>query len=323
MVVDPRHAALVSSWQARVKKNITRLAPWRRREGVSCFRAYDRDTPELPFAVDVFVDDDRGLPFVLLYAWAPKHGGGQGFIELAETCARLAAAELGADDRVIVSLREPGPGGELLHDELDTSRLDLWVREGPARFRVRLGARRDPGLFLDHRTTRARVAAVAVGRRVLNLFAFTGSFSVQAALAGAAATVSVDLSASTCRWARENIEGNGLDPARHRVVQHDALTFLDDDDGDRWDVIVIDPPSFSKSRRASHTFDVQRDHPALIALALRRLATGGEVWFSCNRRDFVLARDRLPAGLVVDDLTEATTPPDFRGRPHSCVRLHT
>lgn len=320
MTTESRHAALLTLWEARLTKNMVRLEAWRRREGVSCYRVYDRDTPELPLAVDVFVDDDSGLPVIVLNAWAPKHGGGQAFAALVEHCARSAARMLDADDRYVVQLREPGPGGELLHDELETSRFEFWAREGKARFRLRVGARRDPGLFLDHRVTRARVAAVASGRRLLNLFAYTGSFSVHAALAGAAATVSVDLSASTCRWASENIRANGLDPSVHRVVQHDALAFLDDDDG-RWDVIVIDPPSFSKSRRTRQTFDVQRDHPSLVAQALGRLSEGGELWFSCNRRDFALAIDRIPEGFVVDDLSNATTPPDFRGRPHTCIRL--
>jgi 23S rRNA (guanine2445-N2)-methyltransferase / 23S rRNA (guanine2069-N7)-methyltransferase len=133
----------------------------------------------------------------------------------------------------------------------------------------------------------------------------------------------VDLSVSTCRWAEENLRENALHGPAHRVLQADVLAFLDDDDdNDRWDVVVIDPPSFSKSRRAVGTFDVQRDHPALIAQAARRLTPGGEIWFSCNRRDFTLTRDALPTGFVVDDVTAATTPPDFRGTPHWCFRLH-
>ena len=321
MPIDPRQAALVTMFSARVKKNVGRLAPWRRRERISCYRAYDRDIPELPLAVDVFVDDDSGLAYVLQTAWAPRHGGGVAFAALVEACGAAAAAVVDAGDRFVTQIREPGPGGELAHDELEASRWEFTAREGAARFRLRLGARRDPGLFLDHRATRAHVATHIKGRRLLNLFAYTGSFSVQAALAGAAATLSVDLSVSTCRWAEENLTLNGLSGPAHRVQQADVLSFLDDDDG-RWDVIVIDPPSFSKSRRAAGTFDVQRDHPALIARAARRLSTGGEIWFSCNRRDFILARDALPAGFVVDDMTGPTTPPDFRGTPHWCFRLH-
>lgn len=321
MATDPRQAALATMFGARLKKNIARLAPWRRREAITCYRAYDRDIPELPLAVDVFIDDDDGRAFVLVTAWAPRHGGGQGFVALVESCAVIVATEVDAGDRFVVQVREPGPGGEHAHEEMEASRWELTVREGRARFRLRLGARRDPGLFLDHRPTRAGVADVVVGRRLLNLFAYTGSFSVQAALAGAAATLSVDLSVSTCRWAEENLRENGLRGPAHRVAQADVLAFLDDDD-ERWDVIVIDPPSFSKSRRAVGTFDVQRDHPALITQAARRLTPGGEIWFSCNRRDFTLSSDVLPAGFVVDDVTKATTPPDFRGTPHWCFRLH-
>ena len=135
-----------------------------------------------------------------------------------------------------------------------------------------------------------------------------------------AATLSVDLSAATVRWAEENLRENGLTAPAHRVVQADVLAFLDDDDS-LWDVIVIDPPSFSKSRRAVGTFDVQRDHPALLMKAAARLRSGGEIWFSCNRRDFRLAHEALNSRFVVDDMTAATTPPDFRGAPHVCFRL--
>lgn len=305
---------------ARMKKNLARLSSWRRREDVTCFRAYDRDIPELPLAVDVFTAADSGLVWLMVTAWAPRHGGGGAFQAFIEACASAAADVVDAGDRVVVQVREPGPGGELAHDELEASRFEIVVREGRGRFHLRLGARRDPGLFLDHRPTRAMVADVVVGRRLLNLFAYTGSFSVQAGLAGAAATLSVDLSASTVRWAEQNLAANGLAGPAHRVLQADVLAFLDDDD-ERWDVIVIDPPSFSKSRRAVGTFDVQRDHPALIARAAARLRAGGEIWFSCNRRDFQLEHAALRDRFVVDDLTIATTPPDFRGACHACFRL--
>lgn len=320
MSLDAQKAALPPMLAARLKKNIARLTSWRRRESVTCYRAYDRDMPELPFAVDVFTEAGTGQTFVMLTAWAPRHGGGSTFLELAEACAAVAADVVGAGDRVVVQVREPGPGGELAHDEVEASRFEVVVEEGRGRFHLRLGARRDPGLFLDHRPTRKMVADVVTGRRLLNLFAYTGSFSVQAGLAGAVATLSVDLSASTCRWAEANLAENGLKGPAHRVLQADVLTFLDDDDG-FWDVIVIDPPSFSKSRRVAGTFDVQRDHPTLIARAAARLRSGGEIWFSCNRRDFELNRAALPTSFVVDDMTAATTPPDFRGAPHVCFRL--
>lgn len=304
----------------RLKKNLTRLGPWLKKSGVTCFRAYDRDIPELPLAVDVYGAED-GQVFLMIIAWSPKHGGGAAFEAMVDACADVAAEALHTPRaNVVVQFREPGRGGELEATEVEQSSHSPVVREGRARFRLQLGARRDPGLFLDHRPTRSLVADVVKGRRLLNLFAYTGSFSVQAGLAGAASTLSVDLSVSTCRWAEENLALNNLRGPGHRVVVADALGFLDDESS-VWDVIVVDPPSFSKSRRTARTFDVQRDHGALIAAALARLAPGGEIIFSCNRRDFRFEPGTLSSSIVVDDLTAVTTPPDFRGVPHHCFRI--
>ncbi|HEY0880999.1 MAG TPA: class I SAM-dependent methyltransferase [Archangium sp.] len=344
---DPRLAAFV----ARLKKNDARLSTWRRRDDVSCWRAFDRDMPELPIAVDVYGTRAAapGERAVVVTAWAPRHGGGAGFATLVEACAIEAATRFGAEPAAtFTQIREPGRGGEIGHDDVDSSAHALVVDEGRARFALRLGARRDPGLFLDHRTTRRLVADTVGGRRLLNLFAYTGSFSVQAALAGAASTLSVDLSAATCRWAEENLALNGLRGPEHRVIAADALTFLDDNGGAggmgegvgerargmsagsaaanipaQFDVIVIDPPSFSKSRRANGTFEVQRDHPRLLEAAIARLAPAGEVWFSCNLREFTFDGAALAGhkNITIDDVTTTTTPPDFRGTPHHCFRL--
>ncbi len=319
MSSDPRVAMFVG----RLSKNETRLAPWRRREQVDCYRAYDRDIPELPIAIDVFRGvDDAAL---MVTGWAPRHGGGQAFVQLVTACGAAAAALLDVSPgAVFVQVREPGRGGELDAEDVDGSACEITVNEGGARFLLRLGARRDPGLFLDHRSTRKLVADDVKGRRLLNLFAYTGSFSVQAGLAGAKSTLSVDLSLSTCRWAETNLQRNGLTAPAHQVIAADALAFLDsaDDDVGPFDVIVIDPPSFSKSRRANTTFEVQRDHPRLIESALARLAPGGVIWFSCNLRDFRFEDDRFEKNAIdVDDCTTKTTPPDFRGTPHHCFRI--
>jgi 23S rRNA (guanine2445-N2)-methyltransferase / 23S rRNA (guanine2069-N7)-methyltransferase len=329
--------ARVAAFRARLNKNLKRLARWRREsEGwATCFRAFDRDMPELPLAVDVFsghATDGMSRLALNVIAWAPRHGGGQPFGALVSACADAAAEDVAAalgtgqppaavtgHTHRFVQIREPGVGGELSADDVDESTVALTVREGPARLLVRLGARRDPGLFLDHRVTRRLVAEAAKGKDVLNLFAYTASFSVQAGLAGARQTTSVDLSVSTCRWAEANLRNNGLD-GDHRVVVGDALD-LESLDVDDADVIVIDPPSFSKSRRSHGDFDVQRDHAHVLGQALRRLRRKGEIWFSCNRRGFTLTRDALPVDVVVDDLTAATTPPDFRRAPHACFRL--
>ena len=319
MSSDPR----VAMFLGRLQKNETRLLPWRRRERVDCYRAYDKDIPELPLAVDVFRGDDDAA--LMVTGWAPRHGGGLAFTQLVTACGLAAAELLGVSpEAIFTQVREPGRGGELDADDVDASAREITVNEGGGRFLLRVGARRDPGLFLDHRSTRKFVADDVKGRRLLNLFAYTGSFSVLAGLAGAKSTLSVDLSLATCRWAETNLQRNGLTGPAHQVIATDALAFLDDADDDvgPFDVIVIDPPSFSKSRRANTTFEVQRDHPRLITSALARLALGGVIWFSCNLREFRFEDDRFEKHAIdVDNVTTKTTPPDFRGTPHHCFRI--
>lgn len=314
-------AARLPVFRARLEKNLGRLQRWRGREQVACFRVYDRDMPEIPVAIDHYGGDDASA--VVAIGWAPRHGGGQAFEAFVEACARVAADVLGATGPAVAQVRESGVGGALDADDVDASSHALVVREGEARFHLRLGARRDPGLFLDHRQTRALVARDAVGKDLLNLFAYTGSFSVQAALAGARSTTSVDLSPSTCRWAEENLALNALSPQTNSVVVADVFAWLETaaSGARRYDVVVVDPPSFSRSRRAEGVFDVQRDHPRLLRLALRCLRPGGTLYFSCNRGGFELDRRRLDDDIEVEDLTVSTTPPDFRGTPHACFRL--
>jgi 23S rRNA G2069 N7-methylase RlmK/C1962 C5-methylase RlmI len=185
------------------------------------------------------------------------------------------------------------------------------VHEGGQKFRVNLGDYVDTGLFLDHRITRARVAAEP-GTSLLNLFAYTGAFSVHAAAAGKA-TTSVDLSNTYTEWARANLELNGL---RGEIIVGDVREFLTDArrGGRRWDIAIVDPPTFSNSKRMDYTWDLQRDH----ALLLDDVAAVADIiWFSTNRQRFKLEYER---GVITDE-TRATTPPDFRGKPHRSYRI--
>jgi 23S rRNA G2069 N7-methylase RlmK/C1962 C5-methylase RlmI len=307
-----------SALRNRLKKNLARLQPWRNRDAVTCFRAYDRDIPEVPLAIDVYEGED-GQRRLQVAAFTPRHGGGASFDRVVDELVGVAGEVLdAAAAHRFVQLRQRERGGAVFADDAASSVSSFFVREGAARFLVRMGARRDPGLFLDHRTTRRLVADDAVGRSVLNLFAYTGSFSVQAALRGATRTTAVDLSASTVRWATENLEANGLDPHAHRVVADDVFAFLEDSD-ERYDIIVLDPPTVSRSRRAARDLDIQRDHPELIDRCLARLRPGGALWFSTNLQTFTPAP--LSRALVVDELTSTTVPPDFRDRPHRCFRI--
>ena len=292
----------------RIAKNARHLGKWAKREGVTCFRVYDRDIPELPVAIDRY---DRDV-VIHDYRAADRGGGDEWLAAMAET----ARTTLGAD-RVFTKQRErlagrrEGHQYERLGDDPDAWRT---VREGGHSFRVNLADYLDTGLFLDHRTTRARVAAEPA-RTMLNLFAYTGAFSVYAAAAGMQ-TTSVDMSRTYLDWSGENLALNQL---AGELVQSDVREFLvaARRDGRRWDLAVVDPPTFSNSKRMDYAWDVQRDHPALLDDVA---AVAGTIWFSTNRRRFAFEWDR-PA-VEIRDETRATQPPDFRdARVHHVFRI--
>jgi 23S rRNA G2069 N7-methylase RlmK/C1962 C5-methylase RlmI len=294
----------------RLRKNQRRLRDWARGAGVTCYRVYDGDIPEVP----VTVDDYEGR---LVVADVRRPGGeleeqGDAWIDAMAAAAKDA---LGAA-AVFVKRRESGRQYGRTGD--DASWFE--VGEGGHRFLVNLSDYLDTGLFLDHRITRAMAAGEAAGKRMLNLFCYTGAFSVYCAAAGATASTSVDLSSTYLDWAGENLALNRVSTDAHRLVKSDVKRFLDDarDSGERWDLAVVDPPTFSNSKAMDYVWDVQRDHAALLASVAAVMAPGGVVWFSTNRRRFTL--EAALAGEVTD-LTAETSPPDFRDRPHRTYRF--
>jgi len=217
-----------------------------------------------------------------------------------------------------VRQRQKGSGQ---YTRLDTSGHEFAVVEGGARLLVNLQDYLDTGLFLDHRPARRMLFEQAAGKRLLNLFCYTGAATVQAALGGAERSVSVDLSKTYLDWARRNFELNGLSLRQHQLVQADCLDWLQKDDGE-YDLIFLDPPTFSNSKRMAATFDIQRDHVPLLQAAARRLAPGGEILFSTNRRRFRIDRAAL-SGLQIDDITAQTLDEDFVRNPqiHTCFLI--
>jgi 23S rRNA G2069 N7-methylase RlmK/C1962 C5-methylase RlmI len=296
----------------RVKKNARHLGKWAKREGISCWRVYDRDIPELPITIDTYegalvVNDYRHTDE------AGERGGGDAWLDEAVAAAKEA---FGARE-AFVKRRE-----RLTHREGDQyERLDdagTWrtVHEGGHAFRVNLSGYVDTGLFLDHRVTRARVAGER-GATLLNLFAYTGSFSVYAAAADKQ-TTTVDLSKTYLEWAGENLALNQLSS---EVVHADVREFLADARraGRTWDVIICDPPTFSNSKRMDYVWDVQRDHAALLTDVFHVWSGVGALWFSTNKRRFKLDWSP-PRGELVEQ-THATIPPDFRdGKIHHAYR---
>jgi 23S rRNA (cytosine1962-C5)-methyltransferase len=292
----------------RVRKNARHLGKWAKREGVTCWRVYDRDIPEIPITIDSYegalvINDYRAFESNVDEAW----------LDAAVAAAQdaLAATEVYVKRRERLAHHAAGQQYERQAER------GAWRTVGEAghKFRVNLSDYVDTGLFLDHRITRARATAEPA-RTMLNLFAYTGAFSVYAAAAGMQ-TTTVDLSNTYLEWAAENLALNRL---TGELVRADVREFLVDAHraGRRWDLVVVDPPTFSNSKRMDGTFDVQRDHAALLDDVLA--VCSGVVWFSTNRRRFKL---ELPdPALVVTDMTHATIPPDFRDQKiHHAYRI--
>jgi 23S rRNA G2069 N7-methylase RlmK/C1962 C5-methylase RlmI len=299
----------------RLKKRFKHLGKWARRNGITCYRVYDRDIPEVPLAVDLYGT------YVHVSEYYSPHK------DLPGPAERYSAAMLDAarralgiqEDRAFYKQRRVTARGE----QYERQEVDpVWaeVEESGLRFRVNFTQYLDTGLFLDHRVSRTMVAdlvselAAATPVNMLNLFSYTGSFSVYAASAGALFTTSVDMSNTYSSWAAENLALNGFSPPHHRTVVEDVFSFLQAEarHDTRYQVIVLDPPTFSNSKKMERTLDTQRDHGELLAACESVLAPGGLIFFSTNKRKFKL--DNLPRGLSATDITQMTIPEDFRNQ---------
>jgi 23S rRNA (guanine2445-N2)-methyltransferase / 23S rRNA (guanine2069-N7)-methyltransferase len=310
----------------RIRKNLRHLRKVLAREGVSCVRVYDADLPEYAAAIDVY----RGTPeaggtqqtFLHVQEYAPPASVDAGAAQTRlHELQRAAAAVLEVPrERLVLKTRTRGKGGSK-YGRLAEQAEFLVVEEGGLRFLVNLRDRIDTGLFLDHRLVRARVRELARDRDVLNLFAYTAAASVYAAAGGARSTTSVDLSPTYLEWASRNLVLNGFAGDWHRLVQADASAFVNDA-RNHYDLIYVDPPTFSNSRRAGD-FDVQRDHVALLQACGRRLRDDGVIVFSNNFRRFKLDTEALMRTFGIEDLGHASIPPDFARRPgiHGCWLL--
>ncbi|WP_222565049.1 bifunctional 23S rRNA (guanine(2069)-N(7))-methyltransferase RlmK/23S rRNA (guanine(2445)-N(2))-methyltransferase RlmL [Novilysobacter antarcticus] len=307
----------------RLRKNLRKLKTWRQREAVTCFRAYDADLPEYSAAIDVYQTDEmtpRTFLHVQEYA-APD--------DIPEPLQRrrlnelLAAAREVFDvprEQVALKTRSRGKGGSK-YGRFDQRGEYLTVREGDARLRVNLFDYLDTGLFLDHRPLRLRIAAEAEDTRFLNLFGYTGAATMHAAVGRARQTTTVDLSPTYLQWCADNLAENGMGGARHRLVQADAMAWLEADQAE-YDLIFCDPPTFSNSKRADD-FDVQASHVRLLRAAVDRLARDGVLYFSNNFRRFRLDEAAVAEFASFEEITAQTIPPDFarNTRIHRCWRV--
>jgi 23S rRNA (guanine2069-N7)-methyltransferase / 23S rRNA (guanine2445-N2)-methyltransferase len=311
----------------RLTKNLKRLRAWAERAGVSCYRLYDADMPEYAFAIDLYrtVDPQEGWLCVQEYAAPAEIEREAVQRRRGEVLASLPGVTGVAPERIRVRTRRRTPRGEQ-YDKLGEQERFHLVAEADLRFQVNFDDYLDTGLFLDHRLTRARLRAAAGARTFLNLFAYTGTATVYAVAGGATASVSVDLSRTYLEWAQRNLSLNGLAGAVHGFVQADCREWLAAaaERAERFDLIFLDPPTFSNSRRMEGVLDIARDHPQLIDLSARLLAPGGLLVFSTNAQRFKLAEE-LGGRYQILDISSATLPEDFARNPriHRCYEIRT
>lgn len=299
----------------RLLKNFKRLQSYVKQEKLQAYRLYDRDIPEYPYIVDFFGDYaiiyERGLKDELVpEATRTKH-----FEELVDS---LQSDFKKSDDLIIFKKRERQKGKEQY--EKHGVRNDFFeIKEGNFSFWINPYDYLDVGLFLDHRPLRKMLNKSSKGKKILNLFSYTGSISVACALGGGRVT-SVDLSNTYSLWAMDNFRLNDIDPKLHTFVVQDVFQFLKNDKN-FYDIIILDPPSFSNSKKIEGSFDVQRDHLALVQLCMNRLAQDGVLYFSNNHRKFKLA-DEIKDLYEVKDISQKTIPPDFRDEKiHKCFEI--
>ncbi|BCG23570.1 ribosomal RNA large subunit methyltransferase K/L [Pseudomonas tohonis] len=291
----------------RLQKNLKQLGKWAKREGVQCYRLYDADMPEYALAIDLYGDR------VHVQEYAPPRS-----IDPEKAQARLLDAlaaipqALGVDPANVVVKRRERQTGTRQYERQGAQGQFLEVAEGGVKLLVNLTDYLDTGLFLDHRAMRLRIQREAAGKRFLNLFCYTATASVHAAKGGARSTTSVDLSKTYLDWARRNLSLNGFSD-KQKLEQGDVMAWLAEGRGE-YELIFIDPPTFSNSKRMEGVFDVQRDHVQLLDLAMARLAPGGVLYFSNNFRKFQLD-ESLSQRYQVSEISAETLDPDFARNP--------
>ena len=307
----------------RLRRVHKHLRKWGRRTGNACWRLYERDIADQPLIVDWYDGDAVVWAFQRKRNETPEQ-------ESAWLVAVVAAVAAGLDltpDHVHLKRRAPqkdrqgGGQYDALHGGAPRRGMVKVVAEQGLKFEVNLSDYLDTGLFLDHRPTRAWVREGAAGKRVLNLFAYTGSFSCYACAGGAAGTVTVDLSNTYLDWAARNLTLNGFVSERNVLVKADCLAWLEQESREKFGVIVCDPPTFSNSTAMAKDFSVQRDQGILFARLWEKLEPGGTLWFSTNHRDFTLADRGIPP-FVVTPMSAQSVPEDFRNkRIHQCWKM--
>ncbi|UTY33042.1 class I SAM-dependent methyltransferase [Treponema putidum] len=316
----------------RLQKRFKHLSKWAKREGIFAYRLYDKDIPEIPLAVDIYFAEDgmdygeienktSKKAFLMIYLYKRPYEKSQEeerewLLEIEEAAS---ISLLIPKERIFVKLREKQKG-KSQYEKTGSSKNLITIKEGECFFYINIEDYLDSGLFLDHRPARSMVIKEAKNKKVLNLFSYTGSFSVYAAKGGASSVDSVDLSNTYLNWAKENLKLNKLfDAKKTGLIKSDVIRFLEKSiqEQKKWDLIICDPPTFSNSKSAD-IFDVNRDWLRLCLLCLEVLSKNGKLYFSTNSQKIKFDEAELISSskknIRVKDITKATIPEDFRNQ---------
>ena len=316
-VRDERFEQGVEMVQNRLRKNLKRLDKWLKKSEIHGYRLYDADMPEYAFALDCYQGESAVYYQVTEYA-PPKSVDEFAAFQRRQQFSQAVKRLFELKDYQLVYKERKQQKGKNQYEKLDQSKHFFRVQEGQARLLVNLHDYLDTGLFLDHRPVRLKIAAMANGKRFLNLFCYTAAASVHAALGGAVSSTSVDMSQTYLNWGERNFKGNNLDLKRHQLVRANVLEWLKACE-QQFDLVFLDPPSFSNSKRMEGTLDVQRDHAELIDDTMRIVAEDGVLIFSNNRRGFKLDQ-ALVEKYAVTDISRESIDRDFERNQkiHQC-----
>jgi 23S rRNA (cytosine1962-C5)-methyltransferase len=330
----------------RLEKQYKHLRKWARRTGVTSFRLYDKDIPEIPLAVDLYQEAVTGNLYLHIALYERPYEKDEAEEERWMEAMKEAAGDILSipAERIFTKIRKRQRGEDAQYERVASAGGKIVIDEGGSKFLVNLSDYLDTGIFLDHRPARLRVREESAGKKVLNLFCYTGAFSVHAAAGGATSVTSVDLSKTYLSWAADNLNLNGFDAeapgvghsnprtgsapgaegnarARYSLVHADVKVFLASAKraGENWDIIVCDPPTFSNSKRATDTLDINRDWIELCRTCLALLAPGGILYFSTNSRSLKFDPDLIGGAAaredtVITDLSAWSVPEDFRNK---------
>ncbi len=297
----------------RIEKNYKHRAKWARREGLEAFRIYEKDIPEFPFIVDVYKDH------AVIFEKRDNEIDAEKFDHFNFIISAVKDVLNLPEEKVVIKSRMKQKGATQ-YERLEERNEVMAVREYQAEFLVNLHDYLDTGLFLDHRPMRQVIYKEAKGKKFLNLFSYTGAVSVMAALGGASHVTSVDISNTYQEWARKNFEHNKISMKEHNFIVQSALEYIEKAQT-KFDLIFLDPPTFSNSKKMDDDFEVEEDQVALIKNCLRLLNPGGTLYFSNNKRKFKLDTEVL-AMADVKDITASTIPLDFRDQKiHHCFKI--